>query len=67
MDDATTTDNLTTSHAYQQELAARAFTDAPSTEAESGTLESALRRYVERGGTSGKAGDPYTDEDLGIA
>ena len=67
MDNATTPDDLTTSHAYQQELAARAFTDAPSTETASGTLESALRRYVERVGTSGKAGDPYTNEELGIA
>ena len=63
-----------TSRAYRQELAARAFTDAPSartdapgtTEAASDTIESALRRYIEAGGGSGKADDPYTDEEMGL-
>ena len=70
-----------TSRAYRQALAARAFTNAPRTEApgaeatsstlendslENDSLESALRRYVEMGGTSGKANDPYTDEEMGL-
>ena len=29
-------------------------------------MESALRGYVESGGTSGKAGDPYTDAEMGL-
>ena len=54
------------------ELAARAFTNAPSAEAPgaeaaSDSLEAGLRRYVEMGGTSGKANDPYTDEEMGLA
>ena len=63
-----------TSRAYRQELAARAFTDAPgpstdapgTTEAASDTIESALRRYIEAGGGSGKLSDPYTDEEMGL-
>ena len=30
-------------------------------------MESGLRRYVEMGGTSGKADDPYTDEEMGLS
>jgi len=60
-----------TSRAYRQELAARAFTnapraEAPGAEAASDSLEAGLRRYVEMGGTSGKANDPYTDEEMGL-
>ena len=60
-----------TSRAYRQALAARAFTNAPSAEAPgaeaaSDSLEAGLRRYVEMGGTSGKANDPYTDEEMGL-
>ena len=29
-------------------------------------LESSLRSYVGGGGTSGKSGDPYTDEEMGL-
>ena len=66
-----------TSRAYRQALAARAFTNAPRAEApgaeatsstlENDSLEAGLRRYIEAGGTSGKANDPYTDEEMGLA
>ena len=63
-----------TSRAYRRELIVRAFTDETPTDIEAqeaGGLYAAgsaahLRCYLESGGTSGKADDPYTDEEMGL-
>ena len=42
-----------------------ALTSAPAHDV-SYDVAAHLRRYVESGGTSGKADDPYTDEEMGL-